>query len=57
MPRLTIQYADGPSAAGEVATDKVTVASWGVTKQGVGAVTKETGTSLIAPALGLGFTA
>ncbi|KAG9040734.1 Type I transmembrane sorting receptor [Tulasnella sp. UAMH 9824] len=55
-----IQYADGSSATGKVATDKVTVAGLSVRKQGFGAVTKETGVLLNGPSagiMGLGFTA
>ncbi|KIO28275.1 hypothetical protein M407DRAFT_22485 [Tulasnella calospora MUT 4182] len=57
---FTIQYADGSSATGKVATDKVTVAGLSVSKQGFGAVTKETGNFLdssSAGLMGLGFTA
>ncbi|KAG8898224.1 hypothetical protein FRC00_003085 [Tulasnella sp. 408] len=57
---FTIQYAEGSSATGKVATDKVMVAGLSVTKQGFGAVTRETGFLLDGPSagiMGLGFTA
>ncbi|KAG9017512.1 hypothetical protein FRB90_000985 [Tulasnella sp. 427] len=55
-----IQYQDGSSATGKVATDKVTVAGLTVPKQVFGAVTKETGNFRDYPnagLLGLGFQA
>ncbi|KAG9019062.1 Type I transmembrane sorting receptor [Tulasnella sp. 427] len=57
---FSIQYEDGSSATGKVATDRVTVAGLTVSKQGFGAVTKETGNFLDSPSaglLGLGFPA
>ncbi|KIO28276.1 hypothetical protein M407DRAFT_22486 [Tulasnella calospora MUT 4182] len=57
---FTIRYADGSSATGKVATDKVTVAGLSVETQGFGAVTKETGNFLdssSAGLMGLGFPA
>ncbi|KAG8948334.1 Type I transmembrane sorting receptor [Tulasnella sp. 424] len=57
---FTIQYEDGSSATGEVASDKVTVAGLSVADQGFGAVTSETGNFLqskSAGLMGLGFPA
>ncbi|KAG8948333.1 Type I transmembrane sorting receptor [Tulasnella sp. 424] len=57
---FTIQYADGSSATGQVATDNVTVAGLSVTEQGFGAVINETGNFLdsdSAGLMGLGFPA
>ncbi|KAG8986917.1 Type I transmembrane sorting receptor [Tulasnella sp. 427] len=57
---FSIQYGDGSSAKGKVATDTVTVGGLTVAKQGFGAVTKETGNFLKgsnAGLLGLGFPA
>ncbi|KAG8868321.1 Type I transmembrane sorting receptor [Tulasnella sp. 332] len=57
---FSISYEDGSEASGTVATDTVTVAGLTVTGQGLGAVTKESGSFEDGPTdglLGLGFTA
>ncbi|KAG9000327.1 hypothetical protein FRB94_011957 [Tulasnella sp. JGI-2019a] len=57
---FSISYEDGSGATGTVATDTVTIAGITVTGQGLGAVTKETGSFTSGPTdglLGLGFPA